>query len=337
MNVYERMKHDLMLKIATALPDLSRDSLCSIAKAMDEISSRYTVGEAEIHLAVIGREEFERVIKTYIVTKHMEGLSDLTVRNYLLYLRAFMMGVAKPLDKVTANDVRLFLFNYQEQHGITNRSLDKLRGVVSSFLRWATTEGYIPVNPAQTLKPIKFTVAPREALEQIELERIRKACEDDREAAIIEVLYSTGCRVTELTTIKLSDIDWDKHTVTLFGKGKKYRTSYINAKAEIAIQAYLSTRPHAGEYLFNNIRGGGKMKRENVEKIIRQIKDRAGFKDRKITPHIFRHTTATQALRSGMPVNDIQVLLGHANVATTMIYAHTSNDAIASGHKRCIV
>ncbi len=337
MDVYERMKHDLMLKIATSLPELSRDSLCCIAKAMDEISSRYTIGEAEVHLAVLGQDEFERVIKTYIVTKHMEGLSDLTIQNYLLRLKAFMIGVAKPLGKVTANDVRLFLFNYQAQHNISNRTLESVRMIISTFLRWATSEGYITANPAETLKPIKYTVTPRSALEQIELERIRMTCSTKRETALIEVLYSTGCRVTELTSIKLSDIDWIKHTVTLFGKGKKYRTSYINAKAEVALQAYLSTRAHQGEYLFNNDRGGGKMSKENVERIIRNIKDRAGFGDRKITPHTFRHTTATQALRSGMPVNDIQVLLGHANVATTMIYAHTTNEAIASGHKRCIV
>lgn len=337
MNIYERMKHDLILKIATALPELNKDSLCSIAQAMDEVSTRYTISEAEVHLAVLGQEEFQKVIKTYVVTKYMEGLSEDTIRNYILRLRALMISVAKPLDKVTANDVRLFLFNYQEQRGITNRTLESMRVVICSFFRWAASEGYIPANPTETLKPIKYSVTPRGSLEQIELERIRMSCLTKRETAIIEVLYSTGCRVSELTTIKLSDIDWNKHSVTLFGKGKKFRTSYINAKAEVALQAYLSTRVHQCEYLFNNDRGGGQMNKRNVERIIRKIKNRAGFIDRKITPHTFRHTTATQALRSGMPVNDIQILLGHVNLATTMIYAHTTNEAVASGHRRCIV
>lgn len=159
----------------------------------------------------------------------------------------------------------------------------------------------------------------------------------ERELAILEMLYSTGCRVSELTGIKLSDIDWNCHSVSLLGKGKKYRTSYLNAKAEIAIRSYLSHRSHTSAYLFCNDRGGGKMKKTNIERMIRIIRNRAGMGDRRITSHTFRHTTATQALQSGMPITDIQVLLGHASVNTTMIYAHTSREAVQAGHKRCIV
>lgn len=337
MNVYERMKCEFMTKIADAFPDFGADVLRRVGDALDQTSIHYNVSEAETHLSVLGREEFQNIIKSYIVIKHMEGLSDGTLKNYLQKLQNFMMSMTKPLNKITANDVRLYLFKYQNDTGISNRSLDAIRIAICVFLRWATSEGYITQNPAETLKPIKWEKKPREALEQIELETIRKACITEREKAIVEVLYSTGCRVSELTKIKLSDIDWNEHSVELFGKGRKYRTSYINAKAEVAIRSYLSQRKHASIYLFCNDRGGGQMTKSNVEKMIRIIRDRAGMSDRRITPHTFRHTTATQALNAGMPITDIQRLLGHASVNTTMIYAHTSQEGVRAGHKRYIV
>lgn len=337
MNIYEKMKNDLMLKISNVLPELDRETLGKIAVSLDEVSSSYTICEAEQHIAIIGKEEFQKVIKTYIVAKHMEGLSETTLKNYAMYLNHFMQSVLKPIDQITANDIRLFLYGYQNRRGVSNRSLDSMRSVICTFMKWAASEGYIPSSPVETIKPIKYIAKPRQALEQIDLEIIRRACETSREQAIIEVLYSTGCRVSELINIRLSDINWDARTVLLLGKGKKYRTSYINAKAEVAIHSYLKQRSHVSEYLFCNDRGGGRMSKSNIERMIRQIKVRAGFDSRKITPHTFRHTTATQALRSGMPVNDIQVLLGHANVATTMIYAHTSYEAIQAEHRRCVV
>lgn len=337
MNVYEHLKHDLIKRIAGVLPELGKETLSRIAMALDEVSTHYNIAEAETHLAVLGREEFTRVIKSYIVVKHMEGMSELTLRNYTRVLRAFMLATTKPLNELTANDIRVYLFQYQNENGVTNRTLEAIRGTICTFMRWAASEGYIPVNPVETLKPIKWTAKPRESLEQLELELIRKACLTHREKAMIEVLYSTGCRVSELTGIKLSDIDWDTHSVLLLGKGKKYRTSYINAKAEVAIKTYLEYRAHKSIYLFCNDRGGEAMKKSNVERMIRIIRDRAGMGDRRITPHTFRHTTATQALKSGMPVTDIQQLLGHASVSTTMVYAHTSHEAVQAGHKRCIV
>lgn len=337
MNHYEKMKHDVMMKIATRIPEMNTESLCLIAQCLDEVVSGYTISEAETHLAIVGREEFVRVVKNYIVIKKMEGLSEKTLSRYLLTLKNFIDKMMKPIGEVTANDIRLFLFSYQDERGISNRSLESMRGVICTFFRWAASEGYISRDPSVPLKPIKWTAKPREALEQIDLEIIRKACQDERESALVEVLYSTGCRVSELIGIKLNDVDWDKRTVLLFGKGRKYRTSYINAKAEVAIKEYLRVRKHDSEYLFCNIRGGGKLGKDNVERIVRNLKTRAGMEDRNITPHVFRHTTATQAVRSNMPIVDIQRLLGHSNVATTMVYAHTSSESVQAGHRRCIV
>lgn len=337
MNLYERMRHEMMMTIASTLPQLKKDDLCSIAQSFDKVAAGYNISEAETHLAILGREEFTRVIKCFIVVKRMEGLRDDTLKRYLLVLKNFMEASVKPLGEISANDVRLYLFKYQDERGVDNRTLECMRVVIGTFMKWAASEGYIERDPTVSLKPIKYTVKPREALEQIDLEILRRACRDARETALIEVLYSTACRVTELCGLKMGDVDWEKKTVMLFGKGGKYRTSYINAKAEVALRAYLKWRKHDSPYLFCNERGGGQMKKDNIERIVRNLRERAGMADRNITPHVLRHTTATQALGSGMPISDIQRLLGHSNVATTMIYAHVSQDEVQAAHKRCIV
>lgn len=332
------MREQLRNELLAALGEnMGAEDLRAAERAIDAVISRYDVRPAETHLAVLGREEMERLIKTYIVVRRMEGLSETTLANYYKTLRLFMLEMRKPLAEITANDIRLYLYGYQERRGVSNRSLNAVRTAICTFFRWAASEKYIPCSPVEPIKPIKFEVRPRKAVTQIELEMLRRGCRDARELAILETLYSTGCRVSELTGILLSDIDWPTRTVHLLGKGKKHRSSYLNSKAEVAIREYLSRRRHASVYLFCNDRGGGPMQKGNVERMMRGIAQRAGLGGRGISPHVLRHTTATQAIQSGMPVEDIQQLLGHSSIATTMIYAEVSQDNVRSGHKKYIV
>ena len=174
---------------------------------------------------------------------------------------------------------------------------------------------------------------------QIELEYIRKACNTLRDKAIVEFLYSTGCRVSELCGVKKSDIDWTNKSVHLYGKGKKHRTSYINAKSEITLLTYLESRDDSSDYLFVSERKPhGQLKRDAVEKVIRQIAERASNNIQKpISPHIFRHTCATTALNNGMPIEDISKLLGHESISTTIIYSKVSMESVQSNHKKYVI
>jgi integrase/recombinase XerD len=154
----------------------------------------------------------------------------------------------------------------------------------------------------------------------------------------MEVLYSTGCRVSELCNLRKDDVDWTSNTVCLFGKGKKYRLSYLNAKAEICLKNYLAERRDNCEYLIVTERGHHQITPSAIQKIFRDISSELCEKVNKpITPHIFRHTTATVAIRSGMPVEDVRLLLGHSNINTTMIYAKADAADVQSNHKKCIV
>lgn len=332
--MYEQMKNQLVTELASFF---SVEQLHLISVKMDAVASNYKISLAEKALAVLGREEMVNLVKTYLVVRNIEGLSQNTLESYFLHLRNFTMAMKKPIKEVTANDIRLYLMQYQQRNNISNRSLESLRGCLSTFFSWATNEKYLDHNPMINVKPIKYQRKPRQALSQMDLEYIRRACVSKRETAIVEMLYSTGCRVSELTGIKLSDIDWSTHSVSLLGKGNKYRTSYINAKAEVAVKEYLKERKKNSDYLFCNERGGLPMKKDNVERIMREISLRSGIQGKRISPHVLRHTTATQAMRAGMPVQDIQQLLGHENISTTMIYASTSAEAVASGHKKFVV
>lgn len=153
------------------------------------------------------------------------------------------------------------------------------------------------------------------------------------------MLYSTGCRVSELAILKRSDIDWHEKSVHLYGKGRKHRTSFINAKAEVALIRYLDSRNDDSEFLFvSSRRPYRNLKKEGIEKIVRTIGHRSSCKTNKtITPHVLRHTTATTALQSGMPIEDISKLLGHESIDTTMIYAKTSLENVQAGHRKHIV
>lgn len=171
---------------------------------------------------------------------------------------------------------------------------------------------------------------------QLELEYIRNACVTQRDRAMVEVFYSTGCRVSELAILKKSDVDFVTGEVQLFGKGRKHRVSYLNAKAKFALAEYWNSRSDDSEYAFVSERGCHELKKEAIEKAIRTISDRSGI-TKKVTPHKFRHSTATQALESGMPIESIQLLLGHSSINTTMIYAKTNKARVKTEHAKYVV
>lgn len=332
--MYEKFRNEFMMEIMS----MPEETVRIAVKALDRVALKYEFVQKEVNLAIYG-EELPDAAKMYLVVKKIAGLSDGTLNNYKLILELFFKYVRKPPERVEPNDIRLFLFHYQKDRGVTARTLDKYREYIAWFFSWAYNEGYISRDPAKNISAIKYESKPRVALSQVELEYLRFACKTKRELAIIETLYSTGCRVSELSALKKSDIDWHEKSVHLFGKGMKHRTSFINAKAEVALKRYLDSRNDDSEFLFvTERRPYRQIKKEGIEKIVRTIAHRAACKTNKtITPHVLRHTTATTALQSGMPIADISKLLGHERIDTTMIYAQSSLADVKAGHRKHIV
>lgn len=327
--MYERLRDDILMQLA----DLPAEVLLRVSVAFDTAAQNYTITEAETALAVLGRDEFKQIAGAYFISKRTEGLSPNTIEHIARVLGNFINKMVKPVSEIKANDIRAYLYNYQKERGVSNRSLDFVRTIICTFFKWAAAEEYIPSNPSVNVKPIKYVRKPRKALSQIELERIRRTCRDERETCIVEVLYSTGCRVSELCNIRIDDINWEKHEITVLGKGSKYRKVFLNAKSLISIDAYLKSRKHASEWLVCNERGGGQMHPANVQKIFARMEKETGIF---VTPHIMRHTMATQAL-TGTSIEVVQQMLGHSNIATTMVYAEVDPSSIHAAHIRSVI
>lgn len=336
MNDYEQFKNRFLVEIENANIGISNEHLEILSSCLDRAAYNYDISFKETSLSV-NTEPIPMLVKTYIVVKKTEGLSNGTLKNYAIILKAFFLWVRKQPEEVTANDIRMFIYDYKQFRNVSDRTLDKYREMICWFFHWAHTEEYISKNPARSIKAIKYESKERQALTQLELEYLRSACETPRDRAILEFLYSTGCRVSELIGVKKSDVNWNDNTVHLFGKGKKHRTSYLNAKAVVAVKDYLKTRTDQNEYLFVSERQPHDcITKSSVESVMRTISSRSGI-GKRVTPHVIRHTTATQAVNSGMPIEDISKLLGHASVATTMIYAKSHSSKVQSEHARYIV
>lgn len=336
MNAYEQMKNRFMLELEDRSLGLSCEQMVEIGKALDCAAYQYEVAVKETALTV-APDPIPMLVKTYIVVKKTEGLSDGTLSNYAHTLKSFFLWVKKQPHEVTANDIRMFIYDYQQKRRVSDRTMDKYREFICWFFHWAHTEEYIPRDPSRSVKGIKYETKQRQALTQIELEYLRMACETPRDKAIIEFFYSTGCRVSELIGVKKGDIDWKRNSVHLFGKGKKHRTSFINAKCEVALNEYLKNREDESDYLFVSERSPHEqLSKYAIENVIRRLSEKSGL-TKKITPHILRHTTATQAVNNGMAIEEVSKLLGHANVATTMIYAKVSQETVQMQHTKCVI
>lgn len=336
MNAYEQMKNNFLVELNTLLPGMSGAYQSMIIKSIDKAAFAFDITEKQTAL-IVQDDPVPPLVKTYIVVKKTEGLSNATLQNYARTLKLFFLWIRKAPESVTANDIRMFLYDYQNTHTVSDRTLDKYREIICWFFHWAFNEEYIPKNPGRSVKAIRHEIKERQALTQIELEYLRMAAKTPREKAMIEFMYSTGCRVSELVGVKKTDIDFKSGTVHLFGKGRKHRTSYINAKCEVALKEYLSSRSDVSNFLFVSQRAPhGAVKKESVEKVMRILSERTGLKKR-ITPHILRHTSATQAVNNGMPIEDVSAFLGHNSVSTTMIYAKVSDSRVQTHHLKCVI
>lgn len=331
--MYNKFKSQLIESLSSYFDS---HQLNFILHKLDIVAYEYDFIQKERGL-ILYENGIPEILKTFIACKKVEGMTDGSLRNYFLIVKRFFMFVQKPLDKIETNDVRVFLFNYQKAKGITNRTLDQYQTYIKSFFSWCVNEGYLEKDITRKLKPIKYEKKEKKSLTQFELEVLRNVCTTARDKAVVEFIYSTGCRVSEMCNVKLSDINWHNNSVQLFGKGSKYRISYLNAKAIYYLKEYLEVRKGDSEYLFVGERKPyGQMDKDAIDKRFRELSKKANI-GRKIHPHLLRHTTASQALKNGMAVTDIQKLLGHENIGTTMIYAKTSNNDVQYNHTKYVI
>ena len=330
----EKMKNDLLMLLNEYV---CVDDLRKIDKRIDLILSNYEIDERKTDIIVYG-SDIPKTVEIFIVSKKISGLSDKTLYLYVIVLNDFFRTVRKSPEKIETNDIRVYLYKYQREHGISNRTLDCRRTIICSYFNWMASEEYIYRNPAVNIQPIKYERKHKKAMSQLDLEKVRLSCKTKREKAIVEMLYSTGCRVTELERLNISDVNFETKEVFLFGKGGKHRVSFLNAKAEVALRDYLNDRTDDNPALFIYERKPyDRLKKSGIELIIKRIMERTCDITTHVTPHIFRHTTATTAIDRGMNIVDVSKLLGHAKIETTMEYITSNSDSVRNYHHSCVV
>lgn len=318
---------------------ISDEALRTVLQELQVFASNYDINQRETHV-VPYQSNVPDCYRVYMVAKKIEGMSPESMKTYNFYLTDFFEHINRPFEQVTTNDIRIYLYETQKRTGISNRTLDGKRLVINTFMDWCWKEGYIPNNPCASIKPIKFEEKPREPLSNMELEIVRDACENYRDKAMIELFYSTGCRLSEMVNLKISDIDFTSKEVHLFGKGSKHRTSYLNAKAEYMLKKYFElerSKESISDSVFVIFRKPyNGMQKGSIYARVKAIQKRSGI-ERSLFPHLLRHTMATDALNRGMNVAEVKEILGHEKLDTTMIYAKISHDSVKFNHKRYIV
>lgn len=322
--------------VASVSSNFDEDTLRKIFKKLTVFVNGYEIKPVETSVALYV-DYIPECYQTYFVTRKIEGMSMKSLEMYDLYLKDFFRQVHKPFKAITTNDIRVYLYNVQTQRGISNRSLDCRRTVINAFFEWCCNEEYINRNPCRNIKKIKFEEKERKPLSAIELEELRNACTSIRDKALVEFMYSTGCRVSEVVNMNKTDVNFENKEVVLFGKGNKHRTAYLNAKAELALKSYLEIRTDDNKALFVSDRKPHKrLSKFGIEKRIGQLGELAGI-ERRVFPHLIRHTTASDGLNRGMGIEEVQAILGHESIATTMIYAKVSKNNVKLHHTKCIV
>lgn len=332
----ENFANEFISKLDGKIPD---EALRTVLQELQVFASNYDINQRETHV-IPYQSNIPDCYRVYMVAKKIEGMSPESMKTYNFYLTDFFEHINRPFEQVTTNDIRIYLYETQKRTGISNRTLDGKRLVINTFMDWCWKEGYIPNNPCASIKPIKFEEKPREPLSNMELEIVRDACENYRDKAMIELFYSTGCRLSEMVNLKISDIDFTSKEVHLFGKGSKHRTSYLNAKAEYMLKKYFELeRPKdsISDSVFVIFRKPyNRMQKGSIYARVKAIQKRSGI-ERSLFPHLLRHTMATDALNRGMNVAEVKEILGHEKLDTTMIYAKISHDSVKFNHKRYII
>ena len=279
------------------------------------------------------RNEIPKELKIYLVSRKIEGLSESTLDQYKTELEKMLLSIGRPITDIATEDIRLYLYKLKNVNNLSDKTLDSRRSYISAFFKWLTNNEYIVRNPCAPIAPFKYEKKVKKALSDIEMEKLRVSCKNVYEKAVLEVLYSTACRVSELVNIKHSDIDYEnKEIIIRQGKGNKSRITFLNAKATIAIQEYIKDRDYSSTYLFEASKNPhNRLSSRSIEKTCHSLEERTGIR---LYPHKIRRTTATNLWKKGMPLEEIKELLGHDDLSTTLIYTNVDSTSVKSDHQK---
>lgn len=280
-------------------------------------------------------DENKKMIDSFISSKQVEGCSGRTVKYYKEIIGKFVNNFDKSIKQISTNEIRNYLSNYKENSSCGSTTIDNIRRVLSSFFSWLEDEDYIIKSPVRRIHKIKTALVIKEVLTDENLERLRDECENIRDLSLIELLISTGMRVGELVNLNINSLNFEDRSCIVLGKGNKEREVYFDAKTKLHLKEYISKRNDTNNALFVSMREPHqRLSISGIELIIRTLGINSNIN--KVHPHKFRRTLATMAIDKGMPVEQVQKLLGHVKIETTMHYALVNQSNVKISHRRFI-
>ena len=324
------MKKEIINEILQKmLPYLNNQQLDQLKSTVDSVLAKHEIAdESETKTS-------EELIGKFIEAKRIEGCSEKTLNYYRKTITDMLSGIEKEVMQITTEDLRKYLTDYQESKNISKVTVDNVRRILSSFFSWLEDEDYILKSPVRRIHKVKTTSTIKETYTDEALEQMRDSCTELRDLAMIDMLASTGMRVGEMVLLNRNDINFNERECVVLGKGNKQRIVYFDARTKIHLQNYLDSRTDNNEALFVTLRSPfTRLTIGGVEVRVRELGKSLGMN--KVHPHKFRRTLATVAIDKGMPIEQLQQLLGHKRIDTTLQYAMVKQSNVKNAHRKYI-
>ena len=327
------MKRELITEVVQAmLIYLDNAQLKQLQQVMEQTLTQYEVAGKR---SIPEKDDSNKLIEMFIAAKRIEGCSEKTLKYYRSTIDAMMISLQKNVKHILTEDLRTYLTEYQIKNHSGRVTIDNIRRILSSFFSWLEDEDYIIKSPVRRIHKVKAAICIKETYTDEELERMRDNCGEIRDLAIIDMLASTGMRIGEMVLLNREDINFTERECIVFGKGDKERVVYFDARTKLHLQEYLNSRTDNNSALFVSLRSPHeRITIGGIELRLREMGKRLNIM--KVHPHKFRRTLATMAIDKGMPIEQLQRLLGHQRIDTTLQYAMVKQSNVKLAHKKFI-
>lgn len=329
------MKEKLILEIKTAMTEIMNHQQMELLNVVLYRSfDNLCITEIDTEIKC-SKSNNLKLLSFFIASKKVEGCSDKSMKYYISTIEKMLQKISKSIVDISTNDLRNYLSEYHELKKSSRVTIDNMRRIFSSFFSWLEDEDYILKSPVRRIHKVKTGRLVKDTLSDEQLEILRDNCNEIRDLAMVELLTSTGMRVGELVKINRTDIDFHERQIVVFGKGNSEREVYFDARTKIHLKKYLDSRMDNNKALFVSLaKPSNRLTIGGVEMRLRILGRKAAID--KVHPHKFRRTLATMAIDKGMPIEQVQKLLGHVKIDTTMHYAMVNQTNVKNSHRKFI-
>lgn len=324
---------NLILDVVTGMSSsLTKEQSNKLKLVLTQCIKNYDITEKITEVALSYQTENTELLKRYLAWKSTEGMKLSSLKSYRFIVEKALDEIQKPIVDITEDDLFMYL-SMLKHNGAKDTYLRNVRNYLSALFNWLFSKKLIKNNPMSSISPIKIDKTIKEAFSDVELEKLRRATTTSRDLAIVELLYASGVRVSELESLDRTDIDFINKAIKVYGKGGKERHVYINDTAAYYLEAYLKSRTDNDLALFVGLRKPyNRLDVSAIQRMLRELGKKTGIP--KVHPHRFRRTLATNLLRKGMTIEEVSMILGHEKLDTTMVYCNINQDTVKNEYMR---